>query len=161
MYKDNKNVPKIPKDGFCSLHSVATKESLFMFNSKFYKQCDGVAMESPFGPTLAYIYMCSFKGKWPKDCPHGLKSVFYKGYFDDTLILFSPLDYAEKFKENLSKHFNIKVSLEKENDACLSFLDVSSFCKKGKFVTNIYHKKASVLYILISTAFYLKPIKLV
>ena len=47
-----------------------------MFNNKFYKQIDGVAVGSPLGPVLAKIFMCSFENKWLKDCPHRLKSVF-------------------------------------------------------------------------------------
>ena len=43
LYKDNENIPKIPKDVFRNLLNMATKES-FMFNNKFYKQIDGMAI---------------------------------------------------------------------------------------------------------------------
>ena len=46
LYKDDENSPKIPKDVFRNLLTVATKKSFFMFNNKFYKQIDGVAMGS-------------------------------------------------------------------------------------------------------------------
>ena len=69
LYKDDENTPKIPKDVFRNLLTVATKESFFMFNNKFYKQIDGVAMGSPLGPALANIFMCNFENKWLKDCP--------------------------------------------------------------------------------------------
>ena len=69
LYKDDENTPKIPKDVFCNLLTVATKESFFMFNNKFYKQIDGVAIRSPLGPALANIFMCNFENKWLKDCP--------------------------------------------------------------------------------------------
>ena len=68
---------------FRNLVTVTTKELLFMFNNKFYKQIDGVAMGSPLGPALANIFMCSFENKWLKDCPHSLKPVFYRRYVDD------------------------------------------------------------------------------
>ena len=56
--------------------------------------------------------------------------------------MFSSLDQAEKFKKYLStKHPNINFSLEKENDGCLSFLDVNILREKGKFVSNVYRKK--------------------
>ena len=73
LYNNNENNPKISKDVFRNLLKVATKESFFMFNNKFYRQIDGVAMGSPLGPALANIFMCSFENKWLKDCPHGLK----------------------------------------------------------------------------------------
>ena len=44
-------------------------ESFFMFNNKYYKQVDGVAIGSPLGPALANIFMCSFESKWLRDCP--------------------------------------------------------------------------------------------
>ena len=120
LYKDDENSPKIPKDVFRTLLTVATKELLFMFNNKFYKQIDGVYMGSPLGPALTNIFMCSFENKWFKDCPHSLKPVFNRQYIDDIFVMFSSLDEAEKFKRYLSsKHPNIKFSLEKENDGRL------------------------------------------
>ena len=86
---------------FRNLVTVTTKELLFMFNNKFYKQIDGVAMGSPLGPALANIFMCSFENKWLKDCPHSLKPVFYRRYVDDIFVLFSSLDKAEKLKKYL------------------------------------------------------------
>ena len=37
LYKDDENSPKILKDVFRNLLTVATKESFFMFNNKFYE----------------------------------------------------------------------------------------------------------------------------
>ena len=71
LYKDDENSPKIRKDVFRNLLTVATEESFFMFNNKFYKQIDGVAMGSPLGRAIANISMCSFENKWLKDCLFG------------------------------------------------------------------------------------------
>ena len=79
--------------------TMATKESFFMFNNNFYEQNDGMAMGSPLGPALANIFMLSFKNKWFKDCPHSLKSVFYRRYVNEIFVLLSSLDQAEKFKK--------------------------------------------------------------
>ena len=35
-------------------------ESFFIFDQKYYKQCDGVAMGSPLGSTLANVFVCHF-----------------------------------------------------------------------------------------------------
>ena len=63
LYSDNENPPNIPKHNFRNLLNIATKETFFMFNNKYYKQVDGVAMGSPLGPALANIFMCSFESK--------------------------------------------------------------------------------------------------
>ena len=77
------------KNKNCNLLNIAIREFLFMFNNKFYKQSVDMAMRSPLGPVLANIYMSSFENKWLKDCPHGLKLVFYRFYFHDIFVLFS------------------------------------------------------------------------
>ena len=68
-----------------------------MFNNKYYKQVDGVAMGSPLGSALANIFMCSFESKWLRNCANNFKSVFYRRYIDDIFILFSSPDHADKF----------------------------------------------------------------
>ena len=36
-------------------------ELFFIFDGKFYEQCDGVAMGSTLGPALANVFMCHFE----------------------------------------------------------------------------------------------------
>ena len=113
-----------------------------MFNNKYYKQVDCVAMGSPLGPALANIFMRSFESKWLCDCPIDFKPVFYRRYIDEIFLLFSSLDHADKFRQYLSsKHPNIKFSIEKEEDGCLPFLDINIFRENDKFATNVYRKK--------------------
>ena len=52
LCNDNENPPNIPKHDFCNLLNIVTKETSFMFNNKYYKQADGVAMRSPLGPAF-------------------------------------------------------------------------------------------------------------
>ena len=49
-------VKGISKNDFLDLLNLATKESFFTFNNKFYIQVDGVAMGSPLGPILANLF---------------------------------------------------------------------------------------------------------
>ena len=88
-YNGNENLPNIPEHDFRKLLNIATKESFFSFISKYKKQLDGVAMGSPLGPALANFFMCSFEGKWFRDCPNDFKLVFYRLYVDDIFTLFS------------------------------------------------------------------------
>ena len=93
-----------------------------MFNNKYYKQVDGVAMGSLLGPALANIFMSSFESKCLRDCLNDFKPMFYRRYVDDIFVLFFSPDHADKFREYLlSKHSNIKFSTEKDEDGCLPF----------------------------------------
>ena len=80
LYSDNENPPNIPKHNVRSLLNIAIKKTFFMFNKKYYKQIDCVAMISPLGPALANIFMCSFESKWFSDYPNDFKPVFYRRF---------------------------------------------------------------------------------
>ena len=54
-------IPNIPKDVFVICLPWPPKNHSFIFNNKFYKQIDGVAMGPPLGPALINIFMCSFE----------------------------------------------------------------------------------------------------
>ena len=76
LYNGNENPSNIPKHNFRTLLNIATKETFFRFNNKYYKQVDGVVMGSPLGPALANIVMCSFESKWLRDFPNDFKLMF-------------------------------------------------------------------------------------
>ena len=68
--------------------------------------------------------------------------MFYRRYIENKFVLLSSPDHADKFREYLlSKHCNIKFSIEKEEDGGLPFLDINIFCENDKFATNVYRKK--------------------
>ena len=102
LYSDNENPLNIPKHNFCNLLNIATKETFFMFNNKYYKQVDVVAMGSPLGPALANIFMCRFESKWLRDCRNYFIPVFYRSYIDDIFVLFPSPDHADKFRLGIS-----------------------------------------------------------
>ena len=111
LSSDNENLPNITKHDFRNLLNIATKEIFFMFNSKYYKQVDGVAMASPLGAVFANIFTSSFESKWLQDRPNDFKPVFYRRYMYDVFVLFSPPNHTDNFMEYLSsKHPNIKFS---------------------------------------------------
>ena len=141
MYNDNEDQGNIAKHDFRNLLNIAPEETFFMFNSKYYKQVDGVAMGSPLGPALANVFTCSFESKCLRDCLNDLKPTFFRCYIDEIFVLFSCPDHAYKFRQYLSsKHPKIKFSIEKEEDGCLLFSYFNTFCENDKLPTNIYRK---------------------
>ena len=103
--------------------------------------CDGVAMGSPLGPTLANVFMCHFENIWLENCPAHFKPIIYKSFVDDTFLLFRTKDHVEKFKNYLNKqHKIIKCTSEIEENGSLLFLDITITPENNKFVTSVYSK---------------------
>ena len=63
-------------------------ESFFIFDGSFYEQCDGLAMVSFLGPTLANVFMCHFENIWLENCPSYFKPIAYRRFPEDTCLLF-------------------------------------------------------------------------
>ena len=53
FFENTDLIKGLTKEDLKKLWTLATSESLFMFNEKFYKQVDCAAMGSALGPTLA------------------------------------------------------------------------------------------------------------
>ena len=110
-------------------------ESFFIFDGKFYGQCDGVAMGSPLGPALPNIFMCYFENIWLENCPAHFKLTVYRWFANDTFSHFQTKDHVEKFKTYLNKqNSNTKFMLEIEENGSLSFLDITITRESNKFV---------------------------
>ena len=141
LYTRRRNLVKgLNKQEFRSLLELATKESLFLFDKNYYSQTDGVAMGSPLGPTLANIFLCHYEEIWLSSCPKQFKPTYYKRYVDDIFCLFKTEQNAKQFQKFLnSRHKNMNFSLEKEENACLPFLDVK-VTKSDTFITSLYKK---------------------
>ena len=121
--------------------SLTLKESIILFNNKYYNQIDGVGMGSPLGPKLANIFICYNKNNWLKNCPKDLKPVYYKRYVDDIFLLFNRPEHAHFFLEYINKkHKNMKFSIETEINGSLSFFDIKIFRENENSVTSVFRK---------------------
>ena len=63
-YRNQTHIDSLSKSSFHKLLEMTMFKSLLIFDEKYYKQCNGVAIGSPLGPTLANV----FTGKWNRDC---------------------------------------------------------------------------------------------
>ena len=68
-FENNTKVNNLTKESFRSLLELAPLDSFSIFNGKYYKEKDGVAMGSRLGPTLANVFLCRFEVQWMSDCP--------------------------------------------------------------------------------------------
>ena len=117
-------VKGISKNDFRDLLNLATKESFFTFNNKFYIQVDGVAMGSPLGPILANIFLSHHEENWLNKCPIKFKPSFYRRYVD-IFVIFESLESANLFHKYMSSKQNINFTIKIGQ-------------KNGKFVTSVY-----------------------
>ena len=58
---EDRSPPKIKRDDFKELLTLAVKDNCFVYNGHLYVQKDGVAMGSSLGPVLANIFLCSLE----------------------------------------------------------------------------------------------------
>ena len=58
LFKERTHVDNVLKDSFRELLTRTMSESLILFNQKFYKQHDEVAMGFPLGPTIPNFPFC-------------------------------------------------------------------------------------------------------
>ena len=112
---------------------LATRELYFISNDVLYKQKDGVAMGSPFAPTIANVFLSFYEVKWLEQCPKEFKPVFYRRYVDGIFVLFESAEHLSKFCD----YFNTCLT---NMSFSLSFLDIEVPREKGKFITTVYRK---------------------
>ena len=141
LFKQKDKIKNLEKGDFRKLLELATKESCLIFDGKYYRQIDGVAMGNPLGPTMANIFMCHFEKKWLNNCPPEFKPVYYRRYVDDTIVLFKKEEHLQLFRTYLNScHQNINFTYEKEKEDSLSFLDIKILRENDKFYTTVYRK---------------------
>ena len=141
LYRNQARVKNLTKSSFYKLVKITMFESIFIFDGKFYEQCDGVTMGSTLGSALANVFIRNFESIWLENCPSLFKPIVYRRFVDDKFLLFRSKDHVEKFRNCLNKQYkNIKVTSEIGENSSLSFLDIKISRENNKFVTSIYRK---------------------
>ena len=67
-----------------------------MFNTKLFKQIDGVAMGSYLDPLFANFFVGFLEQKYFTKC-NNVKPTFYVHYVDDTFVLFNDRSLIKQF----------------------------------------------------------------
>ena len=141
LFKESETVEGLSKPEFKELLSLATKDSYFIFDGTLYKQIDGVAMDSPLGPTLANAFLVYHEKNWLEHCLVEYGPLYCRRYIDDIFVLFNSAEHLKRFYSYLnSRHLNISLTIENEKDNRMSFLDVNIIREKDKFTTSVYRK---------------------
>ena len=114
---------------------------MFIFNSKFYNQINGVAMGSPLAPVLAKIFMGFHESKRLNEYNLN-KPKFYLRYVDNILAAFDNEQDSLNFLNFLNnRHPNIKFTIEKQINHSIAFIDVFiSGINNQSLILQTYHK---------------------
>ena len=67
IHRNQTHTGNLTKSSFYNLLKMTMFQSFFIFNGKLYEQCDGIALGSPLGPTLANVFIFHFKNIWLKN----------------------------------------------------------------------------------------------
>ena len=97
LFKSETTVSGLDKKEMFEMLSLTLKQSIILFDNKYYNQIYGVAMGSPLGPTLANTFFCYHESNWQKDCSKDFKPVYYKRYVDDIFVLLNKAEHAQFF----------------------------------------------------------------
>ena len=87
LFLNATQVMGLPKDLFKTLLELASMNTFFLFNEKYYLQKDGVGMGLPLGPTFANLFLCHHEKIWLSSCPPDFKPAHYFRYVNILYVL--------------------------------------------------------------------------
>ena len=142
VYNEKKIQANIPKTVLKELLHHCTKQLYFTFNNSIYIQCDGVAMDTLFGPLLVNIFMPSLE----EDLIPTLKPYLCdsKRYIDDTHAYVGPTKVKFILNKLNNYHLNINFTFELDKNNEINFLELLiKRVGKNKLKTSVYRKPTS------------------
>ncbi|CAF4386820.1 unnamed protein product, partial [Rotaria sp. Silwood2] len=143
--------PFIPEHYFRQLLDFATKLTHFLFNNKYYDQCDGVSMGTPLAAIFAEVFMAHFEETYLPillNCENP-KLLAWRRYVDDTFVIAKMDVDKEKIQQTLNSFQPcIQFTVQPETNATIAFLDVLVKRHENGFDTTVYRKKTSTKLML-------------
>ncbi|CAF4731422.1 unnamed protein product, partial [Rotaria sp. Silwood1] len=130
--------PFIPEDYFRKLLEFTTTGTHFLFNNKYYEQCDGILMGTPLAAIFAVIFMAHFEEKYLPILLNNndSKLLAWSRYVDDTFtICTNDTDKDEILQLLNTFHLCIKFTLEPEINSTIPFLEVLVIRHNNSFDT--------------------------
>ena len=116
------------------------KNNFFEFNSKFFQQISGAAIDTKFAPHMLVFLWTTLKQNFLRH-NQSIKRWVWKRFINDVLFIWT--DSEEKLETFLKDldgfHPSIKFTFKKSN-VKVSFLDVVIIIKNGRLRTDLYSK---------------------
>ena len=132
------NICKIPTEKFIKLLEFTLTKCIFCFNTKFYKQLQGAAMDSPVSPVIANFYVEHFESLAIPSSPTLIKWWFR--YVDDVHSA-TREDQVNQLQEHLNSiDPHIKFTIELIGTDGLTFLDTLTKPTSNSIESTVYRK---------------------
>ena len=78
---------------------------------------------------------------WLLNCPSYFKPHYYRWYFDDIFILFTPPEHLESLQNSVDGQLaNMSFTIESEEQNRVSFLNVQIICEDKTSTTSVHRK---------------------
>ena len=98
-------------------------------------------MGSPLGPIVLNAFLCHFEKKALSECPPDILTKVFKRYVDEIFVKFLFQSHLKDFVNYMnSKHPNIKLTLEFEENDSFCFLNVKITRRNNQLVTSVFPK---------------------
>ncbi|KAJ1161196.1 hypothetical protein NDU88_001683 [Pleurodeles waltl] len=126
------------------LTRLVLENNVFLHDSRWFRQCQGVAMGAKFSPSYANLYMGQFEKihLW-SNCPsHLTEHILYWGrYIDDILAIWTgnASDLNILFEHLNTNDFNL-VFTHKVDTTKIEFLDLLLYITNNKIMSRLYRK---------------------
>ena len=96
-FGDEAEINNLNRNDFGKLLKMTLQINFFNFDSKIYKQTDGLAMVSLLGPRLANAFLNFHEQIWLNCCPEEFRPVHFRRYINDVFALFRSPEHLKKF----------------------------------------------------------------
>ena len=127
-------------DELADLLEICLTSTYFVFQEKYYRLADGVAMGSPVSSVVANMFMEHFEERAISTA--GLmKPRVWRRYVDDVFSILKRVDVGDFLRHLNQLDEQIEFTVEREQDGCLPFLDVAvERVDKGSLRTSVFRK---------------------
>jgi len=126
LYSGKYTKPPVSQSTFIELAELCTCNVLMLTHDRYYREGDGLVMESPPAPLLVNGWLNKFDSQI-KD-----SAKLYSQYMDDIIREIKVNEIHQKLVETNSYHPTLKFTMERENENTIPFLGMKIIRKNCK-----------------------------
>lgn len=129
----------IPINNLHNLINFVFNNSVFIFDSRVYKQIFGCPMGSPLSPVIANLALLQLENDIMLNL--NFEVPLYVRYVDDILLCLPQDRIQQVANEFNSYNERLKFTIEIPSGTSINFLDITIFLQNDRFVTNWFRKE--------------------